>query len=185
MNLVLSHAPRIVGDLMALEPVVVRADAPIAQAAQLMDRHHVAGLPVVDGAGTLAGVISQTDLLRARATEYLWANWSELRVKHLMTSPAVTVHRDTPLALAARRMERHHVHRLVVVGDEDETLPIGVISTSDLVHAMSAIPPEATPEPGPEAQEAGKGGEPGSPGEPGTPGEPEAPGDTPGAGSRP
>jgi CBS domain-containing protein len=166
VNLVSSHAPRIVGDLMALEPVVIRTDAPIAQAARLIDQHHVAGLPVVDGAGTLVGVISQTDLLRARATEYLWAKWAELRVKHLMTSPPLTVHRDTPLALAARKMERHHVHRLVVVADEDEALPIGVISTSDLVHAMSAIPPEETPAPGPDGQDAATGGS-----EPGTTGD--------------
>lgn len=138
MNAVPPNVPRLVGDLMAIEPVVIRADAPLAEAATLMDAHHIHGLPVVDPAGTLVGVISQTDLLRARATEYLWANWEGLRVKHLMTSPALTVHRDSPLALAARKMERHHVHRLVVVADQDETLPIGVLSNSDLVHAMSA-----------------------------------------------
>lgn len=137
MNLVSFHAPRVVGDLMAIDPVVVRADATLASAATLMERNHVHGLPVVDGAGTLVGVISQSDLLRARATEYLWANWPGLRVKHLMTAPAITVHRDAALTLAARKMERHHVHRLVVVADEDEALPIGVLSASDLVRAMS------------------------------------------------
>jgi len=142
---------------MALEPVVVRADAPLAEAARLMDHHRVAGLPVVDAASTLVGVISQTDLLRARATEYLWANWSDLRVKHLMTSPALTVHRDASLTQAARKMERHHVHRLVVVADQDETLPIGVISSSDLVHAMSEA--DGSPEPKPGA-DPGAGGEP-------------------------
>lgn len=161
MNFVSSSAPRLVGDLMALEPVVVHADSLLAEAARLMDTHHVAGLPVVDASATLVGVISQTDLLRARATEYLWANWSDLRVKHLMTSPALTIHRDAPLTLAARRMERHHVHRLVVVADEDETLPIGVISNSDLVHAMSAPPPAAAP--APDGGDA-TGGEPGTPG---------------------
>ncbi|HEX5828697.1 MAG TPA: CBS domain-containing protein [Candidatus Limnocylindrales bacterium] len=142
MNLVSLKAPRLVGDLMALEPIVVRADASLALAARLLEEHRISGLPVVDPAGSLVGVISQTDLLRARATEYLWANWPGLRVKHLMTSPALTVHRDQPLTVAARKMERHHVHRLVVVADEDETLPIGVLSTSDLVRAMSAIPDE-------------------------------------------
>jgi CBS domain-containing protein len=131
---------RVVGDLMAIDPVVVSADASLAEAARLMERHHISGLPVVDGAGSLVGVVSQTDLLRARATEYLWANWAGLRVKHLMTTPAITVHRSTPLALAARRMERHHVHRLVVVADADDGLPIGILSTSDLVRAMSAVP---------------------------------------------
>lgn len=137
----MTSAVRTVGELMALEPVLVRVDAPLVEAARLMDRHRIAGLPVVDGSGSLVGVISQTDLLRARATEYLWANWQGLRVRHLMTSPALTIRRDQPVTLAARKMERHHVHRLVVVAEDDETLPIGVISNSDLVHAMSEAGP--------------------------------------------
>jgi CBS domain-containing protein len=64
-----------------------------------------------------------------------------------MTSPALTVHRDQPLALAARKMERNHVHRLVVVADEDETLPIGVLSASDLVRAMAASTHDEGPRP--------------------------------------
>jgi CBS domain-containing protein len=126
-----------VGDLMALEPIVVRADAPLSEAAKLLERHHISGLPVVDGAGSLVGVISQTDLIRARTTEYLWANWPGLAVRHLMSSPAITVHRDTTIGEAARDMERNQIHRLVVVSDTDELLPIGVLSTSDIVRLMA------------------------------------------------
>jgi CBS domain-containing protein len=54
-----------------------------------------------------------------------------------MTSPPLTIRRSTSLEIAARRMERHHVHRLVVVADDDPVLPIGVISTSDLVRALA------------------------------------------------
>ncbi len=132
---------RTVGDLMTVEPIVVRAEASLSDAVHLMDLHHVSGLPVVDTAGDVVGVISQTDLVNARATEYLWANWTGLAVRHLMTSPPVTVRRSTPLDMAARRMERHHVHRLVVVADGDPTLPIGVISTSDLVRALAQETP--------------------------------------------
>ena len=127
----------IVGDRMALEPIVIRSDASLTEAATLMDRHHIHGLPVVDAAGSLVGVVSQTDLARARATEYLWSNWPGLAVRHLMTSPAITVHRSTPLEIAARKMERHRIHRLVVVDDHDETIPIGVLSMTDLVHAIA------------------------------------------------
>lgn len=126
-----------VGDHMALAPIVIRSDASLTEAAALMDRHHIHGLPVVDASGALVGVLSQTDLARARATEYLWSNWPGLAVRHLMTSPAITVHRSTPLALAARKMERHRIHRLVVVDDQDETIPIGVLSMTDLVHAIA------------------------------------------------
>jgi CBS domain-containing protein len=129
--------PTTVADVMALDLVVVRANAPLEQAAELMDRHHVSGLPVVDAEGMLVGVVSQTDLVRARSTEYLWTNWPGLAVRHLMTSPPITVTRSTPLTVAAARMERHHVHRLVVVADDDETLPIGILSTTDLVRDMA------------------------------------------------
>jgi CBS domain-containing protein len=127
----------VVGDRMAIEPIVVRADASLSEAVALMDHNHVHGLPVVDADGNLVGVVSQTDLARARSTEYLWANWPGLAVRHLMTSPAVTVQRSTPLVMAARKMERHHIHRLVVVDDGDERLPVGVLSMTDLIHAIA------------------------------------------------
>jgi CBS domain-containing protein len=126
-----------VGERMARKPVVIDADASLTEAAAVMDRYRVHGLPVVDRDGALAGVLSQTDLNRARATEYLWVNWPGLAVRHLMTSPAITVHRSTPLTVAARRMEEHGIHRLVVVEDGDETTPIGVLSMSDLIHALA------------------------------------------------
>jgi CBS domain-containing protein len=128
--------PATVGDLMAVDPIVVQANASLTEAAALLDHHHIHGLPVVDRVGSLVGVLSQSDLLRARSTQYLWANWPGLAVRHLMTSPAITVTRSTPIALAAHIMERHQVHRLVVVADDDERLPIGILSTTDIVHAI-------------------------------------------------
>jgi len=122
--------------MMTRDPLVVRADAPLAEAARLLDRHHISGLPVVDGAGALVGVVSHTDLLRARATEHLWANWPGLAVRHLMTSPALSVGPEATIAEAAHLMERDRVHRLIVVGEDGRT-PIGIIATADLVHSMA------------------------------------------------
>lgn len=122
---------------MALNPIVIHADASLTEAAEVMDANHVHGLPVIDHTGALVGVLSQTDLNRARTTEYLWVNWPGLAVRHLMTSPAITIHRSTPLIVAARKMEQHGIHRLVVVEDGDETTPIGVLSMTDLIHALA------------------------------------------------
>jgi CBS domain-containing protein len=127
----------VVADHMHAEPIVIRADASLSDAAALMDRNHVHGLPVVDPTGLLVGVLSQTDLNRARSTEYLWTNWPGLAVRHLMTSPAITVHKSTPLIIAARKMEEHRIHRLVVVEDGDDGSPIGVLSMTDLIHALA------------------------------------------------
>ena len=75
-----------VGDLMTPDPIVIGGDEPLADAARL-DQHRIHGLPVVDADGVLIGVISQTDMIRARTTEQLWAGWRGLKVRHLMTSP--------------------------------------------------------------------------------------------------
>lgn len=133
-------APVRVADLMHPDPVVIEANAGLAEAARRMDAHRVHGLPVIDGAGHLVGVLSHTDLLRARSTEYLWTNWPGLAVRHLMTAPAVTVTRATSLAAAAVLMEQRRIHRLVVVAEDDPRRPVGILSTTDLIHAMVSGP---------------------------------------------
>jgi CBS domain-containing protein len=122
---------------MATAPIVVRADASLSEAARLLDEYDISGLPVVARDGDLVGVISQTDLVHARATEWLWSNWTGLEVRHLMTSPPITISKGATLDTAAIRMERERVHRLVVVADDDPARPIGVISTSDLVRTLA------------------------------------------------
>jgi len=129
--------PSTVGDLMALEPIVIVGSASLTDAAKLMDEYDISGLPVVGDGGDVVGVISQTDLVRARATEWLWSNWTGLQVRHLMSSPPLTIRRSATLESAAVRMERDHVHSLVVVADDDATMPVGVISTSDVVRALA------------------------------------------------
>src|SRR5580765_4830411 len=104
-----------VGQLMSREPVVVRADAPLTDAARLFEEWRVHGLPVIDDEGALIGVISQTDMIRARTTEQLWVGWRGLRVRRLMTAPALTISADADLTDAALQMEANGVHRLVVL----------------------------------------------------------------------
>jgi CBS domain-containing protein len=123
-----------VADLMSIEPITITEDAPLAQAEQLMQQRSVTGLPVVDGQGRLVGVLSQTDLVRAHVVEEHWNRWPGLAVRHLMTSPPLTVSATARISEAAALMEKHHVHRLVVV--DPDLRPTGVISTLDLVRAL-------------------------------------------------
>jgi CBS domain-containing protein len=124
-----------VGELMTRDPLTIADDAPLTDAASLMDTFDITGLPVVDGHGAIVGVISQTDLVRAANTRHLWGRWPGLTVRHLMTSPAITVRPDCSLEEAASRMERERIHRLVVV-DGDGTTPIGVLSLTDFVRLI-------------------------------------------------
>jgi CBS domain-containing protein len=127
---------RIVKDAMTKATINVRADAPLSEAAGLLDAYHISGMPVVDRGGQLVGVISQTDLLRARVIDHLWKALPGLAVRHLMTAPPVTARESMALDDAAALMEEKQIHRLVVV-DEDGRTPIGVLSVSDLIHEMA------------------------------------------------
>ena len=127
---------RTVGEAMTRGLVTVRTTALLQEAAELMDAHRVHGLPVVDSHGGVVGVLSQTDLLRARVVEHLWTNLRGLAVRHVMTAPAITIGLHASLDDAAALMERERVHRLVVIGPDGAT-PVGVLSVTDLVHVMA------------------------------------------------
>lgn len=128
---------RTVRDVMSKGAINVRADLPLSEAARLLDTYHITGVPVVDRDGQLVGVLSQTDLLRARVIDHLWNTLPGLAVRHLMTTPAITVTEATPLDEAAVLMEDRQIHRLVVVSSDDAQRPVGVVSVSDVIHEMA------------------------------------------------
>jgi CBS domain-containing protein len=122
-----------VGDLMTVDPVVIESDAFAADAERLLKTHRVSGLPVVER-GVTVGVISRTDLMVARSSRLIGGNWQRMRVRHLMSVPAITVHAGTSPERAAELMVTRHIHRVVVVDDEDA--PIGVVSALDLLRLI-------------------------------------------------
>lgn len=122
-----------IGNLMSVDPVVIDSEAPITEAELLLKSYRISGLPVVED-GALIGVVSQTDLLNARSSELIGANWGRVKVRHLMSRPAVTVHLNTSVERAARLMLEKHIHRLVVIDEEDE--PIGVVTSTDLLRTL-------------------------------------------------
>lgn len=126
-----------VGDVMSFNPVVVGPDEPISEAERLIKTHRVSGLPVAED-GLAIGVISQTDLTVARSSQLISANWERMRVRHLMSQPPVCVHIGTSAERAARLMLTRHIHRLVVVDDDDRA--IGVVSSLDLLRLLVEDP---------------------------------------------
>ena len=123
-----------VADLMTIDPITVSFDAKIEDAEELMRRHRVTGLPVVDEAGRLIGVISQTDILYldVPAVQALIRHRERgVRVGEVMSAPAVTVDVNASVQAAAIRMNDEHIHRLVAVDDHGR--PIGVVSAMDFV----------------------------------------------------
>ncbi len=124
-----------VASLMTGSPVVVSEDDAIAGVADVLAGYEITGLPVVDSAGHLVGVISQTDLVRLRGSTLPWIGWHGVLVRDLMTKPAKTIAGTAPIDEAARQMTAERVHRLVVV--DGRQTPIGVISESDIVREIA------------------------------------------------
>jgi CBS domain-containing protein len=58
------HPELTAGGLMTSPAVTIGPEATVPAAARLMDAHHVGRLPVVDGQGKIAGILSRRDLLR-------------------------------------------------------------------------------------------------------------------------
>ena len=127
---------------MTRSPLVVSEDDAIASVAELQAGYEITGLPVIDSADRLVGVISQTDLVRLRGSTLPWAGWHGLLVRDLMTRPAKTIQRAAQLDEAARQMTAERVHRLIVV--DDRQWPIGIISESapNRVDLPAPVPPE-------------------------------------------
>ena len=55
----------VAGQLMTSPAVTIGPDATVVEAAKVMDRRRVKRLPVVDAEGTLVGIVSRVDLLKA------------------------------------------------------------------------------------------------------------------------
>jgi CBS domain-containing protein len=120
--------------------VAVGTQASYKDIVELMSRWKVSALPVLAGEGRVIGVVSEADLLQKEENRPEavgdrpfpdTAKADAVRAEELMSSPAVTVHADAPLAEAARIMARRRVKRLPVV-DSGGILE-GIISRGDLL----------------------------------------------------
>ncbi|MGH3024019.1 MAG: CBS domain-containing protein [Gaiellaceae bacterium] len=135
-----------VTDAMSGNVVTVSPETSLKDAAELLAGHQISGLPVVDQENVI-GVISEADIV-ARTTgrrespgllREIFAGRKgpdqveQTRVAEAMTSPAVTIAPDRPVAEAARLMIDKKVNRLPVI--EGSHL-VGIVTRADLVRAF-------------------------------------------------
>lgn len=150
-------------DIMTATVISVPQNATVAEAIELMLAHHVSGLPVTDADGKLAGLISEGDLMRRvrdkdsprrswwldlfSATEESARDFVKARshnVSDVMTRDVISVEEDTFVGAIARLLERHRIKRVPVTRDG---AIVGIVSRSNLLHALSAIGDGTLPEP--------------------------------------
>lgn len=133
-----------VRDVMTTDVGTVGLAAPYKQVARVLAEWSVTGVPVLDQAGHVLGVVSEKDMLCKQERGHLApAGGTRLRTRsdrakaaahtaaELMTTPPVTIHPDAHLGAAARLMNDRHIKRLPVV-DSSGAL-IGIVSQRDLL----------------------------------------------------
>jgi predicted transcriptional regulator len=130
------HTPGAVGippglrvrDAMTRYLICVRPDTPVQEVLDLMLGRAISGVPVVDEADQLLGVVTQADLLASDAVSGEYRCAADLMTPHPMTARP-----DDALADVATRMLAAGRKRLLVV--EDGRL-VGIVARRDLLRCM-------------------------------------------------
>jgi CBS domain-containing protein len=123
-----------VGEVMSSDVVQAHPATPFKEVVQLLERHRISGVPVVDHDDKVVGVISGTDLVREQAARAAAGEGRATVARQLMSTPAITVHPEQLVPDAARVMERHDIERLPVVDEEDRL--IGIATRRDLLRVF-------------------------------------------------
>ncbi len=141
--------------IMTSQVITVGTDASIVDAVNTMLRYHISGLPVVDAAGRLVGIISEGDFIRRAeiGTERQRGRWLQhlvgasrtaadfvhahgRKVGDIMTPDPLTITEDASLAEIAKIMESHNVKRLPVTrGDR----LVGIVTRSDFLPTIASL----------------------------------------------
>jgi len=108
---------------MILDPITLPPDRPIREALHLMARFKISGVPIVDAARRLVGIITNRDLQ--------FENNLDRPIREVMTSrDLVTAPVGTTLEEAVRILARHKVEKLPVVSADGKLQ--GLITVKDV-----------------------------------------------------
>jgi CBS domain-containing protein len=125
----------------------VRPGDPVRKVVGLLCKHRISGVPVVDGKGRLAGLISERDVLQA-----MYPDRPELRQRRagkpggrgereigsiasseIMVSEVITAAPDTDILRLASLMAVNKIRRIPIV---EEGRLVGIVSQGDVYRAI-------------------------------------------------
>src|SRR5215470_5044446 len=141
--------------IMTKDVITVTPHTSIEKAAKIMLQTHISGLPVVDDAGKLVGIVSESDFLRRSeiGTGRKRPAWLEFftgpghaasefvqehgrKVEDIMTPDPLMVEEDTRLEELVHLMEKNGIKRLPVMSGG--TLK-GIVTRSSLLQAVASM----------------------------------------------
>jgi len=141
--------------IMTRPVITVTPETTIIEAANTMLQKHISGLPVVDAAGKLVGIVSEGDFIRRSeiGTQRKRGRWLKLllgpgksasdfvhehgrKIAEIMTKEPLTITEDTTLEQIVQLMENNNVKRLP--GTRGEKI-VGIVSRANLLQAVASL----------------------------------------------
>ena len=111
---------------MIYDPVTIRRGSTVKDALAMMAEYHIGGIPVVDEANHLVGIVTNRDL---RFERHLDKTVDEVMTKENL----VTTDQQTDLAAAAQILQENKIEKLPVVDKEGRL--VGLITYKDITKA--------------------------------------------------
>lgn len=145
-----------VRDIMSRDVKTVSPETLLRDVALLLATHHISGAPVVDAAGRVVGVISESDLINehkrrgaipAQAVfgvypvhegllQHAYEGGMACPVRSVMSHRVTTALPDTPLTELADLMVADDINRVPIV-EEDGRL-VGIVARADILRTLVA-----------------------------------------------
>jgi CBS domain-containing protein len=142
-------------DIMTTGVVSTKPECPLSEVLQAMLDRRISGLPVINTAGKLVGMLTEGDCLRRveTGTEIKRPLWRELftgpeklaeeyirahgrKVAEVMTPDPITVTEDTDVSEIIHLMEKNRIKRLPVMrGDA----VVGIVSRANVIRALAGL----------------------------------------------
>ena len=117
--------PVTAADIMTPDPITFQPETTVHEAAQTLAEHRISGAPVCGGDGTIAGIVSEYDLIARQGT----------LVRDVMTRDVVTVPDTAPLDRVRAILVTQRLKRVPVVDAQGRL--VGLISRADLVRELA------------------------------------------------
>ena len=125
--------PSVVADIMSSPVVTVDIDSKVIDAVKIMARKKIGSIIIMEGDKAI-GIVTERDLLERVLGE--GKDPSEVVMREVMSSPLISIGKNTAILEAMRKMRHHNIRRLTVI-EEDQL--IGIVTERDILKAVVTL----------------------------------------------
>jgi CBS domain-containing protein len=117
----------IASDIMTQKVCTIHPEASAQEAAQILSRNRISGLPVVNADDKIIGMVTEADIISKLHRD-------GLLVSDIMTNEVISVTEETPVGDIAMLLTERKIKRVPVVSGDKL---VGIVSRGDIVNAVA------------------------------------------------